>query len=95
MDANLNKRKRMIFEIAIYTIFHNFYEKFTFLTLFVIFIFFHFLICALVQLFQVRKNIHPKALLLNKFPEHLIGYTVCNDFQISMLYHSTFHGSIL
>lgn len=95
MDANLNKRKRMISEIAIYTIFHNFYEKFTCLTLFVILIFFHFLICALVQLFPVGKNTHPKALLLNKFPEHLIGYTVWNDFQISMLYHSTFHGSIL
>ena len=58
------------------------------------FYFFHFLICALVQLLPVRKNAHPKALLLNKRPRRLIGHTVCDNFQISMLYHSTFHGSI-
>ena len=58
------------------------------------FYFFHFLICALVQLLPVRKNAHPKALLLTKRPRRLIGHTVCDDFQISMLYHSTFHGSI-
>ena len=98
MDANLNERKKVIFVIVTYTIFHNFCEKFTSLTLFVgftFFFFFYFLISALVQLFPLQKNAHPKALFLNKRPVRLIGYMVCEDFQISMLYHFTFHESIL
>ena len=97
MDANLNERKKVIFVIVTYTIFHNFCEKFTCLTLFVVFtsFFFFFLISALVQLFPLQKNAHPKALFLNKRPVRLIGYMVCEDFQISMLYHFTFHESIL
>ena len=42
MDANLNERKKVIFVIVTYTIFHNFCEKFTSLTLFVVFTFFFF-----------------------------------------------------